>query len=98
MNLQDLVSEPKLVRVEIDDEETIAEYKEAIVFYTPDRQPLDVFIKLSVALSSDRTASIDLLRTLVLDEKGKEVLTNGKLLKPALMVKVLGKVMELLGK
>jgi hypothetical protein len=98
MNLADLVVAPVLIKVVIDDKETIKEYKEPIVFYTPDRQPLDVFIKLSSALGSDQATSISILRSLVLDEEGKEVLQEGKMLKPALMVKVLAKVMELLGK
>jgi hypothetical protein len=98
MNLEDLVSEPILVKITIDDEDTIAEYKEAITFYTPDRQPLDVYTKLSTALGSDQTASIAILQKLVLNKDGQQVLPEGKMLKPALMVKVLAKVMDLLGK
>jgi hypothetical protein len=98
MNLEDVFVEPVLVKVEIDDEETVAEYNGSLVFYTPDRQPLNVFIKLSSSLGKNQDESINLLQGLVLKQDGSPIYVGNRMPKPALGVKILAKVMELLGK
>ena len=96
MELTKLVAKPQLIKIVLDDEETVKEYNEAIEFYTMDRQPLDVFLKLSNTVGSNE--SVEILKSLVLDRDGNPVVTEGQSLPVLISVKAMAKVMELLGK
>ena len=98
MKLNSLTAKPQLVEMAIDDEDTILEYGEAITFYTWDRQPLDVFMKLASADHANTGGVISIVRTLILDEKGKEILKDDAMLPTHVLMKAIGKVTELLGK
>jgi hypothetical protein len=76
MKLSQLTAKPQLIEVSIDDEDTIKEFGEAITFYTWDRQPMDIFMRLANATAGDTSSIISIVRTLILDEKGKEVLSE----------------------
>lgn len=98
MKLSQLSKEPKLVEVKLDDEDTLKEFGEPVVFYTWDRQPLDIFMKLA-NLDTNNTASlIEVVKGLLLDEEGKEIITKKNTLPMNLMMKSITKVTELLGK
>jgi hypothetical protein len=98
MKLSQLAAKPQLIDVIIDDEDTIKEFGEEITFYTWDRQPMDVFMKLANATSGDTHNIIDIVCTLILDEKGVQVLKNDTMLPTHVLMKAIGKVTELLGK
>ena len=98
MKLSQLTAKPQLIDVNLDDEATIAEFGEPITFFTWDRQPMDVFMKLASATTSDTMNIINIVRTLILDEKGKEVLTDDAMLPTHVLMKAISKVTELLGK
>lgn len=98
MKLSQLTAKPQLIDVHIDDEETIKEFGEAIEFYTWDRQPMDVFMKLANATGNDTSGIINIVRTLILDDKGKEILKDDAMLPTHVLMKAIGKVTELLGK
>lgn len=98
MKLSQLTAKPQLIEVSIDDEDTLKEFGEAITFYTWDRQPMDVFMKLANATSGDTSSIISIVRTLILDEKGKEVLKDDAMLPTHVLMKAIAKVTELLGK
>jgi hypothetical protein len=98
MKLSQLTAKPQLIEVSIDDEDTIKEFGEAITFYTYDRQPMDVFIKLAGSTGQDTQKIVEIVRTLILDEKGKELLTNDQMLPTNILMKAISKVTELLGK
>lgn len=98
MKLSALTAKPQLVEVQLDDEDIIKEFGEAITFYTWDRQPLDVFMKLASADHSNSGNVIGIVRTLILDEKGKEILKDDAMLPTHVLMKAIGKVTELLGK
>lgn len=98
MKLSQLTAKPQLIEVSLDDQDTINEYGEAITFHTWDRQPMDVFMKLANATSGDTSGIINIVRTLILDEKGKEVLKDDAMLPTHVLMKAIGKVTELLGK
>jgi len=98
MKLSQLTAKPQLIEVSLDDEATITEFGEAITFHTWDRQPMDVFMKLANATSTDTSSIIGIVRTLILDEKGKEVLKDDAMLPTHVLMKAIGKVTELLGK
>lgn len=98
MKLSQLTAKPQLIEVSIDDEQTVQEFGEAITFYTWDRQPMDVFMKLANASNNDTSNIISIVRTLILDEKGKEVLSDNAMLPTHVLMKAISKVTELLGK
>jgi len=104
MKLSTLSKEPTLVEILIDDEEIVTEYGEALSFHTWDRQPMHIFVQL--ANLSQETESktpnigrmLDLVKTLILDEDGKEIITDSESLPTNVLIKVIGKVTETLGK
>jgi hypothetical protein len=99
MKLSQLASAPKLIEVSIDDKEVIKEYKEALTFYTWDRQPMDVFTRLAnLSEKNDVGALVEIVRTLILDEEGKEILTKESTLPTGILMKVIAKITEQLGK
>jgi hypothetical protein len=98
MDITKLVAKPELTKVVLDDEEIIAEYNEPLEFYTWDRQPIDVFLNLSGSIGIDQQATVDTLKTLILDSNGNRVMTEDFVLPIKVMVKAMAKVMELLGK
>ena len=98
MKLNSLTSKPQLIEIELNDEDTIKEFGESITFHTWDRQPLDVFMKLASADHTNTGGVIGIVRTLILDEKGKEILKDDAMLPTHILMKAIGKVTELLGK
>jgi hypothetical protein len=98
MKLSQLTAKPQLIDVHIDDEDTVKEFGEPIEFWTWDRQPMDVFMKLASASNTDTQNIIGIVRTLILDEKGKEILKDDAMLPTHVLMKAIGKVTELLGK
>jgi hypothetical protein len=99
MKLSQIAAKPKLIEVSIDDEEVIKEYAEALTFYTWDRQPMDVFTRMAnLSESNDISGLLDIVRTLVLDEDGNEILTTESTLPTSILMKVIQKVTEHLGK
>jgi hypothetical protein len=98
MKLSQLSAKPQLIDVHIDDEDTIKEFGEAIEFWTWDRQPMEVFMKLANMNNNDTANIIDVVKTLILDETGKEILTKDSMLPTHVLMKAITKVTELLGK
>ena len=98
MKLSELTAKPKLVEISIDDEDTIKEFGEAITFHTWDRQPMDVFMRLANADHSNTGTIVEIVRTLILDENGKEILTKENVLPTHVLMKAISKVTDLLGK
>lgn len=98
MKLSQLASKPQLIKIVLEDEDIIKEHGEPIEFYTWDRQPLPVFTKLAAVASTDNGAMIDVVRTLILDDKGQEILTGDVMLPSNILLKVIGKIVEQLGK
>ncbi|CAB4153397.1 hypothetical protein UFOVP623_20 [uncultured Caudovirales phage] len=98
MKLSQLSAKPQLVKIELMDDEIQREFGEAIEFYTWDRQPMDVFIKLASATQDNTTGIINIVKTLLLDEDGKEILTPETMLPTNILMKAIGKVTEMLGK
>lgn len=98
MKLSQLTAKPQLIDIHIDDEETIKEFGEPIEFWTWDRQPMDTFMKLANSSGNDISNIIGVVRTLILDERGKEILKDDEMLPTHVLMKAIGKVTELLGK
>lgn len=98
MKLSQLTAKPQLVKVQLDDEATIKEFGEVIEFHTWDRQPMDVFMKLASATQDNTTGVIEIVKTLILDEEGKEILVEGNMLPTNVLMKAISKVTTMLGK
>lgn len=98
MKLNQLAAKPQLVKFEIDDEDTIKEFGESLEFYSWDRQPLDVFMQLANAQRDNGAQLIDIVRKLILDEDGKEIITKDVMLPSNVMIRVIAKIVERLGK
>ena len=98
MKLTQLTAEPKLVQVFLDDEETVKEYGESLEFYTWDRQPMTVFIKLAEAEAGRFANIVDVMKELILDEAGRPVMTGEHVLPSKILMRAISKITDLLGK
>ena len=98
MKLSELAKKPQLIKVTIDDADIIEEFGEAIEFHTWDRQPMDVFLKLSTIDTARPETIVSTVQNLVLDETGEPVLKDDVGLPPAVLMRVITKVVEGLGK
>lgn len=98
MKLQQIAAKPQLIPFVIDDAEFVKEYGEPIEFYSWDRQPIEIFMKLANANTQDTASMIEIVRNLILDESGKAIIKDGLMLPNRLLIAVIGKVVETLGK
>jgi hypothetical protein len=98
MKLSQITSEPKLIEIVIDDKDTVKQYGEPLTFYTYDRQPMDVFMRLANVDQKNTGDLINIVKTLILDEAGKQILTDTNMLPTSVLMKAIAKVTEQLGK
>jgi hypothetical protein len=98
MRLTQLAAKPKLVKIIIDDEDVVKEYGESLEFHIWDRQPMDKFVKLAQMKAEDFGDLVEAVNSMVLDEEGNPVLKDDLVLPTNIMTKVIGKVVETLGK
>lgn len=98
MKLSDITAEPKLVEVILDDKEILKQYNEPLTFYTWDRQPMDVFMRLANVDQKNTSTLVDIVSKLILDEEGKPILTEKNMLPTSVLMKAIAKVTEQLGK
>lgn len=98
MKLSQIAAEPQLVELSLDDKEIVETYGEPLVFYTYDRQPMDVFMRLANLDQKNTGDLINVVKTLILDEKGKQVLSDKNMLPTNVLMKAIAKVTEQLGK
>jgi hypothetical protein len=98
MKLTQLAAKPQLVKIEIADEDVVKEFGETLEFWIWDRQPMDKFIRLAQMKGEDMSELIAAVNDMVLDEEGNAVIKDGLVLPTNVMTKVIGKVVETLGK
>lgn len=98
MKLSQIAAKPQLIKIELDDEETISEYGEALEFWTWDRQPMEVFLKMSSIDSNNYNIIIDVVKSLVLDETGQTIIKDDITVPTNVMLRAINKVVESLGK
>jgi hypothetical protein len=98
MKLSDIAKKPQLIEVTIADEDIVAEFGEALTFWTWDRQPMDVFLKLASVDQSNTTSVIAAVRDLILNEQGEPILVGEVSLPTKVMMRVITSVVESLGK
>lgn len=97
MKLSELTAKPKLIKLSIDDEETIKEFGEAIDFWVYDRQKVDTFMRMATLENNDVSIIAELVTELIYDEDGKKIITDETALPVKIMMKVIPKVVESLG-
>ena len=98
MKLSQITCEPQLIEVKLDDEDIVKQYGEPLSFYTYDRQPMDVFLKLANVDQKNTSELISMVRTLILDDKGVQILSDKNMLPTSVLMKAIAKVTEQLGK
>ncbi len=100
MKLSQIKAKPQLIKISIDDEDIVAEYGEPLEFYTWDRQPMEVFVRMATTDGLDTAKIFELVRTLVLDEDGKRIFNekDDETVPGKVLMRVVTKVVEILGK
>jgi hypothetical protein len=98
MKLTQLAAKPQLVKIELTDEDVVKEFGEPLEFWIYDRQPMDKFIRLAQMKGEDMSELIAAVNDMVLDEEGNSIIKDGLVLPTNVMTKVIGKVVETLGK
>ena len=98
MKLSEIANKPKLVKFVLDDENTVKEFGEPLEYWTYDRQPMDVFLRLSSINPDDQGEIINTVKDLILDEKGNKILGGDEVLPVAVFMRVMTQVVESLGK
>jgi hypothetical protein len=98
MKLSEIAKKPRLIEVTISDADIVEEFGEALTFWTWDRQPMDVFLKLAAIDQSNTASVIEAVRELILNEDGSRVLTGEESLPTKVLMRVIVSVVESLGK
>jgi hypothetical protein len=98
MKLSQLAAKPQLIKLTLEDADTVKEFGEAIEFWTWDRQPIETFMKLANAQSQDPASMINIVRTMILDEDAKEIVTSEAMLPTPVLLAAIQKIVEQLGK
>jgi hypothetical protein len=98
MKLSELTSDAQLIKITLDDEKIVEKYGETIEFWIQDRQDLDVYMNLAqLEGETDIVHLSKIVRKIVLDEKGKQILGEGKMLPFDIMIKVIEEAVKQLG-
>ena len=98
MKLSQLAAKPQLIKLVLEDEDTVKAFGEAVEFWTWDRQPLDTFMKLANSNSENVGSMIEVVRELILDEQGRPIIAKDNMLPSTLLIKAIAKIVETLGK
>jgi len=98
VNLSEISKAPALTKIIVDDAETVEEYGESIEFYTWDRQPMHMFMKLGTINQDNTEELLDVVSNLVLDEEGNKIFEDDKTIPMNLMIKIINIIVEDLGK
>lgn len=98
MKINQLAAKPQLIKIVLDDKDIVKEYGEPIEVWTWDRQPLETFMKLANSQGQDPSLIIDVVRTLILDEEGQQVIDGDRMLPTKVLLPLIQKIVETLGK
>ena len=98
MKISQIASKPQLIKLVVDKPSIVEEFGETIEFWTWDRQPLETFMKLASINNEDPKQIIDIVRTMILDENGKQVIDGEVMLPTRVLLEMIQLIVEKLGK
>ena len=99
MNISEFKIKPKLIEITIDDKEIIETYGDSIKFHMYDHLDLTTYFKFFRAQSEGNTDDLlKIVKTIVLDEKGKPVMSHEYELPVDIFTNAVIKITEHLGK
>lgn len=98
MKVNQIASKPKLIKMTLNDEETLTEYGEELDFWTWDRQPLETFMQMAAVSQENPNGVIEIASKLILDEDGKPVIVDDVTVPNKVLIKMVEKVISTLGK
>ena len=93
MRLSELAAKPKLMELTITEPTLVEKYGEELKFHVLDRQPLDVFAKMSAMDDSNPMEFVGTLSELILNEEGNPVMSDDNILP----IDVLTEALKLIG-
>jgi hypothetical protein len=99
MNIQEFKIKPKIIEVEINNETIIETYGDTIKFYMYDHMDLTTYFKFFRAQSEGNTDELlKIVKKVILDEKGKQVMTDDYELPVDIFTNAVIKITDHLGK
>jgi hypothetical protein len=99
MNIKEFASAPKLIEIKLDDTELMEKYKEPITFHTYDTVGLSTYFEFFNARTNSEYGMLDkMIKKLILDDKGKEVLKENEDLPIDIAAAAINKIGDILGK
>jgi hypothetical protein len=99
MNISEFKIKPKLIEILIDDKDIVEQYGDSIKFHMYDHLDLTTYFKFFRAQSEGNTDDLlKIVKTIVLDEKGKPVMTSEYELPVDIFTNAVIKITEHLGK
>lgn len=99
MNIKQFASVPELVKIELDDEDLLKKYGEPITFHTYNIVSLSTYFEFFNARSNSEFENLDkIIKKLILDENGKQVLNGNEDLPIDIAAAAINKIGEILGK
>jgi hypothetical protein len=98
MKLTQIAAKPKLVKLTLDDEQIRERYGDALEFWIYDRQPMSQFVKLAQMKSDNFGEVVEVINGMILDEDGNIIIKDDLVLPTDVMTKVVGVIVDTLGK
>lgn len=98
IKINQIASKPQLIKLVLSDDETKQALGDELEFYTWDRQPLDKFMKLAKVQQDNPEEIIAIVKDLILDEEGNVVIKDDVMIPTPILVRIIQKVVETLGK
>ena len=98
MKLSELAKKPVLIELTITEPTLVEKYGEALSFHVYDRQPLDVFAKISNMEGGNAMDQVGVLSQLILKEDGSPVMVEDFILPLDVMTEALKLIGDNLGK
>jgi len=99
MNIKKYASVPKLIKIELDNEELVKTYGEPITFHTYDIVGLSTYFEFFNARSESQFTQLSkMMKLMILDEQGNRVLAENEDLPVDIAAAAINKIGEILGK
>lgn len=98
MKLTELAKEPKLTKIEINDEAIVKSYGEPVEFWVYDRVDMSTFMQLANLQGEQNIGDVvETMKDLILDEKGNKIISPKNILPNDVMIKAVEKTVVALG-